>query len=177
MNPFLKGKQIYLRAIALSDATEEYVQWINDPEVTKGLVTGVYPSGIEELRDYIKSVISDNNTIMMAVCDHDDVHIGNIKLDRFDHIAKTAELGLMIGNRNYWGKGIGSEMCELILKYAFKELNLRKVSLTVYGNNLAAIKLYQKLGFIIEGTLKKHVFAEGDYHDKLWMSYFNPELL
>lgn len=175
MNPFLKGTQVYLRAITLSDATEEYVQWVNDPEVTKGLATGVYPSGIENLKSYITGVINDPNAIMFAVCDLEGVHIGNIKLDRFDHIAKTAELGLMIGNKSYWGKGIGSEMCRLILEYAFKELNLRKVSLTVFSNNPAAIKLYQKLGFEIEGTLKQHVFAEGEFHDKHWMSYFNPE--
>lgn len=175
MNPFLQGKQIYLRAITMSDATEEYVQWVNDPEVTKGLATGVHPSGIEDLKAYINAVIADSNAIMFAVCNLNGVHIGNIKLDRFDHIAGTAELGLMIGNKSYWGKGIGTEMCELILNYSFKELNLRKVSLTVYGNNPGAVKLYQKIGFEIEGTLKKHVFADGAFHDKLWMSYFNPE--
>lgn len=173
MTQFLRGDKLYLRSITAEDASDRYLSWINDPEVTKGLVTGTHPSEMSALRAYIQQCIEQRDTIMLAICaQENDLHIGNIKLDRFDHVARTAELGIMIGDADYWGKGYGSEACKLVLEYARAGLNLRKVSLTVFSNNPAAIKLYEKLGFEREGTLKKHIYADGDYHDKVWMSYF-----
>ena len=173
MPKFLSSKQVYLRCIELSDANLNYLSWINNEDATKGLVSGKFPSSLPELEAYIKNVL-DSKNVMFAVCDStNDKHIGNIKLDNFDWIARTCELGILIGDANYRGKGIGTEVCQLTCNYAFHQLNLRKVTLTVFGNNPAAIKVYQKLGFELEGTLKKHVFEAGEYVDKHYMSLFN----
>ena len=173
MKGFIKGERLYLRSIEESDANETYLSWINDSEVTKGLEKGTYPSSMNDLVNYLKSVINNPSVIMFAVCVENGEHIGNIKLDRINSISRTAEMGLMIGSKAHWGKGLGKEMCQLVLDYAWNELNLRKISLTVYGNNPNAVRLYEKLGFKVEGRLKDHVYAEGAYHDKLWMSVFN----
>ena len=173
MTYFIKGPQIYLRAIELADANERYLSWVNHPEVTKGLVTGIYPSSMEALRNYVETTVKDRSKIMMAICDNQTgLHVGNVKLDQIDAVARTAEFGLMIGDQDFWGKGIGTEVCQLILQYAFEQLNLRKVSLSVFSNNPGAIRLYEKVGFSVEGRLKEHVFADNGYHDKLWMSIF-----
>ncbi len=173
MNYFLRSEKLYLRSISLEDVTQRYLNWVNHPTVTKGLVTGTYPSELSALRNYVQGCIESQSTIMFAICTtEDDLHIGNIKLDQFDHLARTAELGIMIGDADYWGKGYGSDACQLVLDYARDTLNLRKVSLTVFSNNPAAIRLYEKLGFEREGTLKNHIFADGNYHDKVWMSFF-----
>lgn len=177
MSAFLKGTKIYLRAISVDDATASYLSWINDPEVTKGLVTGVYPSNMQDLVNYLSSVSQNANAHMFAICDLDNhTHVGNIKLDSIDPIGRTGELGIMIGDQNYWGKGVGTEACKLLLNYAFDTLNLRKVSLTVFDNNPGAIRLYQKIGFQEEGRLRKHIFADGEYFDKLWMGIFKEEV-
>lgn len=176
MNFFIKGPQVYLRAIEASDANERYLSWINNPEVTKGLVTGTYPSSMTGLISYIESVTAGHSKIMLAICDNQTgLHIGNVKLDQIDAVARTAEFGLMIGDQAFWGKGVGSEVCGLVLNYAFEQLNLRKVSLSVFSNNPGAIRLYEKVGFSAEGRLKDHVFADNAYHDKLWMSIFKHE--
>ena len=177
MSRFLIGEQIYLRAASPADATPAYLSWINDPETTRGLVTGTYPSNLDSLRSYLESVSADGNSIMLAIClKSADQHIGNIKLDSFDKTAMTCELGIMIGDKDSWGKGIGSEVCRLVLNYAFEQLNQRKVSLTVYDNNPGAVRLYEKIGFQVEGRLRKHIYADGAYHDKLWMGIFKDEL-
>jgi [ribosomal protein S5]-alanine N-acetyltransferase len=174
---FLQGKKIYLRAITLQDVTTEYLSWLNDEETTKGLASGVFPSSIEDLKKFVEGVIGNKNVVMFAICDNEtNVHIGNIKLDNFDWVSRTCELGVLIGNKNYWGKGIGSEVCGLTLTYAFTDLNIRKVSLAVYENNPAAIKLYEKLGFQHEGRLRNHIFEGGKYFDKLYMGIFREEL-
>jgi ribosomal-protein-alanine N-acetyltransferase len=177
MSRFIQGEKIYLRALSLNDANEEYLSWLNDDETTRGLASGVFPSTNEELQKFVEGAVSNKNVVMFAICDvSNDAHIGNIKLDQFDWVSRTCELGLLIGNKAYWGKGIGYEVCKLTLSYAFTDLNIRKVSLAVYENNPAAIRLYEKLGFVAEGQLRKHIFEGGQYFDKFYMGIFQEEL-
>lgn len=177
MSTFLTGKTVYLRAISMDDATSEYLSWINDEETTKGLVTGTFPSNMEDLKSYLSQVSTDTKTVMFAICMNENHrHVGNIKLDNFDWISRTAELGVLLGAKDTWGKGIGTESCRLVLHYAFDQLNLRKVSLTVYENNPGALHVYEKIGFQTEGRLRKHIFVDGLYIDKLWMGIFKDEV-
>lgn len=176
MSPYLKGTQVYLRAIEEEDANETYLSWLNNQETTKGLVTGRFPSSMQSLKSYLRSVTQGENSVMFAIClVENDKHIGNIKLDQFDYFARTAELGVLIGEQNHRGKGIGSESCKLVLDFAFANLNLRKVTLSVFSNNPIAIKTYERLGFQVEGRLKQHFFSDGQYHDKIYMSYFKQQ--
>jgi len=177
MSGFLEGEQVYLRAIELSDATESYLSWLNDPETTRGLMSGAYPSNLNELRKYVEQVSNSKDAVMFAVCDKsNDEHIGNIKIDRFDWTSRTCELGILLGSKSHRGKGIGTEVCRMVLQYAFTQLNIRKVLLAVYANNPAAIRTYEKLGFVMEGTLRDHIWAEGSYVDKHFMGIFKDEL-
>jgi RimJ/RimL family protein N-acetyltransferase len=82
----------------------------------------------------------------------------------------------MIGDKHFYGKGVGTESCQLVIDYAFSRLNIRKIILAVYSNNPSAIRLYEKLGFKTEGCLKDQIFENGKYHDKLYMSLFNLEV-
>ncbi|MEN9640015.1 MAG: hypothetical protein RLZZ262_1884 [Bacteroidota bacterium] len=174
---FLVGDKIYLRAIAKSDVNQNYLNWLNDKETTRGLASGLFPSTLVELDQFVERAIQSKDVVMFAICDKtNDQHIGNIKIDHFDWVSRTCELGLLIGDKNYWGKGIGQEACKLTLSYAFQTLNIRKVMLAVYANNPAAIGLYNKLGFKLEGTLRQHVFDDGQYYDKHFMGLFEEEL-
>jgi len=173
---FLKGEQIFLRAASVDDASENYLSWINDPETTRGLVAGLFPSTLQDLRQYLQQIESSKDSVMFAICDNNtNQHIGNVKLDRFDWVSGTCELGILIGEQTFWGKGIATEVCRLVLDYAFDRLNLRKVLLAVYANNPGAIAVYKKIGFQLEGTLRKHVFQEGEHVDKHFMGIFSNE--
>ena len=178
MTPFINGETIYLRALGSGDVNSTYLSWLNDVETTKDLLAGRYPSTLQQLDDYVQRATSDPGTVMFAICSRkDNTHIGNIKLDHFDAVDGTCELGLLLGNKDYWGKGIGEEVCRLTLQYAFNTLNIRKVLLAVYSNNPAAIRLYEKLGFVHEGKLRQHLFCQGEYIDKLYMGLFKNELV
>ncbi len=177
MNRFIRTNSFYLRSISADDASNAYLSWLNDPETTLGLASGTFPSNIQDLRKYLSSVTESKDAVMLAICMNDsEEHIGNVKLDRFDWISRTAELGILIGSREHRGIGIGTETCKAIAEYAFKTLNLRKILLAVYANNPAAIRSYEKAGFTTEAVLKAHVFAGGEYVDKCYMSIFNPDL-
>lgn len=174
---FLEGDKIYLRAIAKSDVNQNYLNWLNDKDTTRGLASGLFPSTLMELEQFVERAIHNKDVVMFAICDKtNDQHIGNIKIDHFDWVSRTCELGLLIGDKNYWGKGIGFEACHLTLSYAFQTLNIRKVILAVYENNPAAIGLYKKLGFQLEGSLRQHVYDDGQYYDKHFMGLFAEEL-
>ncbi|MFN8699135.1 MAG: GNAT family N-acetyltransferase [Flavobacteriales bacterium] len=170
---FLNGSSVFLRALSMEDATPEYLDWINNPETTRGLVAGNFPSNMESLKAYIASVTTHKDCVILAVCDRStSKHIGNVKLDRIDWISGTCELGILIGSADHRGKGIGTEVCGMMIRYAFQTLNLRKVLLAVYSNNPAAMRAYEKAGFTEEGRLKEHVYCEGMYVDKILMSAF-----
>lgn len=173
MSVFLKGQTIELRALEMDDVNANYLSWINDAEITKGLASGYWPTNMTSLKQFVSQVTTNKDSSFFAIIDSTTrEHIGNIKIDRFDWIARTCELGLLIGDKKHHGKGVGTEACQLVIDYAFTRLNIRKILLSVYSNNPGAIRLYEKLGFKTEGCLKEHVFENGSYHDKLYMSIF-----
>ncbi len=178
MSAYLQAEHVYLRAIQIDDASPEYLSWINNPETTKGLMTGAFPSNLNDLKQYIAAICDSKDAIMFAICDSEThQHIGNIKIDRFDWISRTCELGILIGSIDHRGRGIGTDVCKTVLRYSFNKLNLRKVLLAVYANNPGAIKSYEKVGFKTEGILRQHVYSDGEYVDKHLMGIFKEELL
>jgi [ribosomal protein S5]-alanine N-acetyltransferase len=175
-NYFLLSNRIGLKKLTLNDVNLEYLSWINDKEVTKFLETGSFPTSLDELKDYVLNISQNINDIFLGVFDIKDnkeKHIGNVKLTNINWIHRTAEFGIMIGDKNYWGKGYGREVTSTMVKYGFEALNLRKIYLGVFGSHNSAIYAYQKAGFEIESIMKEHLFLEGKYDDKVWMSIFN----
>jgi RimJ/RimL family protein N-acetyltransferase len=172
---FLETDKVGLRPLAESDATPEYLSWLNDPEVTRGIETGIFPTTAQDLATYVKNVAQSKNDLMFAVVDKSNGrHVGNAKLANINWVNRNAQFGLMIGDRSAWGKGFGSAACRLLVDYAFRKLNLHKVWLIVYANNTAAKGLYEKTGFIIEGCQKEHIFSEGKFVDTYLMAIHAP---
>ena len=175
MIQFLEGNQIYLRPLTIADANQIYLRWLNDSEVTRGLASGYFPTTQEELVNYVSGTLKDSNTVFFALClKENNFHIGNVKVDRIDWMARTCELGLIIGESSARGRGFGYEAMLLVIDYIFQELNLNKITLAVFENNPGALKLYEKLGFQVEGRFINHVFKEGRLWDKIYLSLFNP---
>jgi len=174
--PFANGKNIFLRGITLSDATELYLSWLNDFEVINTLETKVFPSTIEELKKYLANIIKSSNDVMLAIIVKDsNKHIGNIKLGSINWIHRYCDLGIMIGDKSYWKKGYGTEACSLMLEYAFERLNLHRVYLGAYSDHINSINLYKRVGFQIEGTRRKQLFRDGKYFDEILMGIINEE--
>jgi RimJ/RimL family protein N-acetyltransferase len=101
--------------------------------------------------------------------------IGQCALFHFDDTAHTCELGITIGDRAYWGQGYGREAIRLLLDYAFRLRNMRKVWLTVNGDNERAYRAYRACGFVEEGRWRAHVWSNGKYIDLLCMGLLHDE--
>lgn len=174
IHPVLTGEKIILRPVESRDANDNYLSWLLDEQVMSGIATSGYT--LEKLKSYVEDRVNKKDIAFYAICSkQNQKHIGNVKLDFHDAKANVSELGLLIGDRDYWGKGIGFEACHLLMQYGFGMLNLRKIYLAVYENNPHAKKLYEKLGYRLEGVLRKHVAVGGVYYDKYLMGIFKEE--
>ena len=168
--PFLMGQKVYLRPLEMADVTGPYLTWLNDYEVTRFMETGVFPTTAEGLQKYVETVADSPTNIMLAIMEKkSNQHVGNIKLGSIQWIHRRADLGIMIGEKSVWGKGYGKEAMELVLEFGFKRLQLNKIFLGVFADHHPAVESYQKLGFVIEGTLKEHLFRDGQFRDEFLM--------
>lgn len=172
--PFIEGKNLYLREVRESDVNERYYAWMNDQDITQYLENRFYPNSLQKISEFVKSKDGDPNNVFLAIINkHDDEHIGNVKLGPINWIHRTAEIGILLGEKKYWGKGFASETLRLLADYAFNKLNLRKVTAGCYGNNKGSEKAFLKAGFTIEGVRKSHFFYNGTYVDYVLLGLFN----
>jgi [ribosomal protein S5]-alanine N-acetyltransferase len=165
-NYFLTGQNIYLREVRISDVTESYYRWMNDPAITQFLESRFYPNSIDSLKEYVKSKQTDSTNVFLAiVIKENHRHIGNIKLGAINRIHRFADVGIIIGEKDCWGKGYASEALTLVTKYAFDTLNLHKLTAGCYEMNQGSVKAFQKVGYYIEGIQKSHFYYQGAYVD------------
>ncbi|MEO8357301.1 MAG: GNAT family protein [Chloroflexota bacterium] len=107
----------------------------------------------------------------------DDKLIGELGLDVFNWSGRDAFVGLGIGETEYWGKGYGTDVMNVLLRFAFTEINLRRVTLTVFEYNPRAIRSYEKAGFRHEGRVRQMLNREGRRWDELFMGILREEWL
>jgi len=107
----------------------------------------------------------------------DDKLIGGVGLWLSSWTHAESWLGISIGERDYWGKGYGTDAMRLIVQYGFIELNLRRISLGLHAYNERALKSYQKVGFQLEGRMRGEGLRDGVRFDSLWMGILREEWL
>jgi len=171
------GKRVRLRSVERSDL-EQFIKWVNDPEVTAGLTLFLPMSSVDEEK-WFESAMQRPQEQKPLVIDMKDGEnwrlIGNSSYFDFDWIARAAEVGIMIGDKTIWNKGFGTEVMMLLLRHGFATLNLNRVYLRVYAENKRAIRTYEKAGFVHEGRMRQAVYKHGKYNDVLFMSVLHEE--
>jgi [ribosomal protein S5]-alanine N-acetyltransferase len=161
-------KRIYVRSLKMQDVTGNYKKWLNDQDVCKYNSHGIFPTSKKNLEEYVKSLKVDNSKIVWAIIDKsNDNHLGNISLQSIDYINRTAEFAIIIGEKEYWGKGYASEAAELIARHGFKKLNLNRIYCGTASTNLGMQKLALKMKMKLEGRRRQDLFLEGKYVDTL----------
>jgi len=171
------GERIRLVAIEKEDLPL-FVAWLNDPEVRRG-VAMYLPMSLAQEEKWFETMIErpqDTQPLNIEVREGKKwVKIGNMGLFQFDHRVRSAEFGILIGEKSYWDKGYGTEATKLILKHGFETLNLNRIMLRVYDDNLRAIRCYEKAGFVVEGRMRDANYSEGVYRDIIIMSVIRSE--
>jgi len=164
--PFVAGTNIYLRGLSLEDAEGNYVNWINSSEVCLYNSHHRFPYTKKQAISYIENLINDKSKLVFAIIEnHTSTHIGNISLQDIDYISRTADIAFILGEKEYWGKGIAFEVGRLMLEHGFKQLNLHRITLGTSIENIGMIKVAEKLGFTKEGVRRQAHFKNGKYSD------------
>ena len=163
--------------VRLSDESPEvlakaHVRW--DRDIEQHRLADSDPAQLfseKKLKEFIEKRADDNQrSFRFAIRTlADDILIGGVGLWINSWTHTDAWLGISIGERDYWGRGYGSEAVRLAVQYAFLELNLRRVSLGLHDYNERALKAYEKVGFKLEGRTRGDGMRDGVRYDSLWM--------
>lgn len=163
--PYLTGEKIYLAPFTRQHLHDpKYIRWMNDLSLTSQLALGDYvmPVTFEQLDAYYSKNGLSRNGVFFAVHEKKtECFIGTAKLGHIDWLTRSAEFGRILGEKKLRGKGYGTEIIALILEYAFRTLNLNKVSAGTHAGNLSALKTYQKFSFKIEGRIRQACYLNG----------------
>ena len=161
---------VYLRALEVEDLERTH-KWHTDPSLYKTLASNFHFVSRSAEETWLKQKCAfSKNEINLAICLKDTSdHIGNIYLRDIDRISQRGTLHIFIGDAENRGKGYGQSAIRQLISYAFDELNLQKIWLTILAKNTVARHIYEKCGFIVEGTLKRHVYKNGQFKDVICM--------
>ncbi len=165
-NAFREGQQIYFRALEVEDGAL-FQAWLADPE-NRQYLQRLRPLGAVEEREWLEGIHKREHDHVFAIAlKEGDRLIGSCGLHRADLPNRSAELGIVIGERSFQGLGHGSEAMGLLLEYGFDTLGLHRVFLRVYANNPRGIRCYEKCGFVREGVHREARWWGGRWWDIL----------
>lgn len=167
--------RIRLDPFNAGDVGPHYLRWMNDPEVNRYLESRFAPVTMEDLTAFVEGARKDPGArLFRIVLSEDDRHIGNLKLAPILWPHRSVELGILIGEKDCWGKGFATEAIALGVRFAFKTLGLRRVTAGCYGSNLGSVRAFEKVGFDVEGRRPAHLFDEGEYVEKILLGLSRP---
>jgi len=162
----IESNRLSLRELTLADVSSRYEAWMNDAETVRFMESRFTQHTQQSLKAFVVGVLADKSSHLLAiVLKENGQHIGNLKVGPIDVHHAYASLGLMIGEKECWGKGYGSEAIAIVCDWAFSELGLNKITAGAYATNVGSIRAFEKVGFECEGILRDQYLDQGVYVD------------
>ena len=158
---FIQGRDVFLRPLIEEDYNERYLSWLNDPEVNRYSQRRFRPTP----QDMLRALESSKDRLHLAIClNSDNQHVGNINLGPINWLHRFAEISILVGDKEVWGRGIGSQAIYLLSRHALITMGLNRVEAGSAnpGFNKAVI---EKLGWIEEGCRRQRFFLDGEFLD------------
>ncbi len=168
----LEGKKVRLRAVERVDLPT-FVKWINDQEVTQFLELNP-PMSLEDEEKWFVNLQKSEDKVF-SIDTKEGKLIGNVGLMRLNWKDRSVLIGIMIGEKEFWNQGYGTDAIETLLRYLFDELALNRVYLIADERNARALRCYEKLGFKKEGVLRQNRYKDGVYTNDVMMSLLKDE--
>lgn len=181
----ITGDRVRFRGVERSDIPK-FVEWLNDPEVIQGILVRYPISQADEEGWFERMLTRPVDERVMGIEIKETNPIGNteswklIGTCAFTHIdwrLRASEFGIMIGEKQYWNQGYGTEAVRLLIHHGFNRLNLNRIFLHVFSNNPRAIRAYQKAGFTLEVRERQAEYMDGRYIDVYLMGLLKDEYL
>ena len=172
----LDGERLVLRPLGLDDVGAAYVGWMNDPDINRFLESRWERHDEDSLAAFVSKASADPDSYLFAIVRKDTgTHIGNIKLGPVDRHHLTGSIGILIGERDSWGQGFGTEAIRSVVTFAFEGLGLHKLTAGCYGPNVESIRSFEKAGFEVESIRPAHYSFEGEWVDGVFLGLINHE--
>ena len=179
MNNIYIGERVRLGMIDADEFSKAFSRWDRDSEFVRYLNSGVArPVSIKQEKKWTEKDLEEQSLKQHFFSIRnlaDDRLLGIVDLYIHNWPARDTFVGIGIGERDFWGNGYGTDAMKVILRYAFTELNLHRVTLGVFGYNPRALRSYEKVGFRHEGRERKLLNKEGKRWDMLFMGILREE--
>lgn len=170
------GQKVRLREYRKEDI-EKAQKYMNDPEIRRLLHPGIpYLYTFEDEEKWFNELSANKDVYNFAIeTIKDKKYIGGCGLNKIDWKNSVAVVGIFIGDKEYWGKGYGTDAMKILIKFVFEQMNINKIKLNVFSFNQRAIKSYEKCGFRKEGILRQEIYRDGRYYDDIIMGILREE--
>lgn len=167
----IEGRTVALRAFCLADLSSTYVGWLNDPVVTRFSNQRFTRHTVETCTDYWRT-FEGTDHLFLAICPlSGGMPIGSITA-YIDTRHQTADMGILVGDREFWGKGVGLDAWRTLGDWLFSNRGLRKITGGTVSTNIAMSKLMTSYGMHLEATLTAQQIVEGQPADVLCYAKF-----
>ena len=174
VRPPLEGRLVRLRALEPEDLPR--LQGLfNDPDVLAG-ITLPFPLPLAAQQEWLDGIRRSDSEMVFAIETVEGELVGNCGLRGLGVRNRTANLGIFVG-KSHWGRGFGTDAVRTLCRFGFRHLNLQRIELHVYETNERGIRAYEKVGFRLEGTLRRNHFVGGRYVDEHVMGLLAEELV
>lgn len=172
----IESERLVLRPLQVSDATQVYADWLNDPAVNQFLETRHEVQTVESCRAFIQQCNAGDADHLFGIFSKDTgEHIGNTKLGFIHPQYLRGQLSLFIGAKAYWNKGLASEVVKAMTHFGFVQLGLNRIEAGCYEGNLASLRIFLKAGYTVEGFLRNHVISNGASGGCFWLGILKNE--
>lgn len=163
---FLESDDIFLSPLSKEDNMESYSQWLNNQDTTLFMWSGNFPETIEGLREYVDNFNKSKQGFLLGIfLKSSSAHIGNTAVNKIDWKNRSAEIGIVMGDKESRGKGYATQALKLVVEHAFMKLNLRRLFAEIVDGNEASKRIFTRVGFKLEGTYREHFYLNGEYCD------------
>ena len=158
--------ELNISLLQVEQVSQSYVDWFANVEVVRYSENQYHAFSLKGQREYVESCIKNVDISLYGIFDG-SFHIGNIALSGLKSVHKRAELTYVIGETQYWGKGVASFAISNLIKIGKTKHNLNKLYAGVASDNIGSKIVLEKNGFTIEGIREKHLFFNGKFFNQV----------
>lgn len=172
----LRGEKVFLSPLEPENLSL-IQKWYMDTDLARYIWPGVInPLPKENVQKWYSRLLNNDHKKYFLICELASQNpIGLVGIDNISWRSRQGDLFIIIGEKDYWDQGYGTEAMILFLGYCFRFQNLRRVALEVIEYNERAVRSYEKVGFQKEGYVRRSVFKDGQYWGEFMMAIFRDD--
>ncbi|MAO34188.1 MAG: GNAT family N-acetyltransferase [Flavobacteriales bacterium] len=163
--------RLSLRLFEEADISDDYIAWLNDPEVVQFSNQRFLTHDRESCKAYLDSFLNSDNIFLLITHNESEEAVGTMTV-YFSKNHQTADIGIIIGNKDFWGMGLGEEAWRTVMDFLLEKLDIRKVTGGALSCNKGMVRIFEKVGMVPDGIRKDHEMIDGKPYDILHFAKF-----